>query len=802
MRRRTVWLTEVALYGTMVFAAPARAADEPPRLELQPCTIELVDGTEIKGKLAVQFDMDAHLVVYSPRLATVRSLLKKHVHAVTVNGEREQLNPKDALSEEDQNLLGQVDWPDAPPAHGPKPPYSTETWEKPRQLMVWASPGRSGRFEEPQNWLANGERMTQWPRPQGVHYGLIFFEKDQADFLFPASSKAYTVRPRGTNARVRHVTIEAGAKAEIKLNNGTGNIWVSPDGEFDGGGGAMLGGQKHTFFLNGRPTATEAPTTPETFRALMNSASSFGRKWIVRKDSPDASITLVGSFGSGDETHWMRGVTVLSENSVIAIGPRCVQTVGRDATLIMKSGSVLGKRSGNQCYKNDMRIKGALLAGTPDEPLTRDCYLGISIKDSEGRLDPERAKRYGARGLTVVPGARIRVYTQDPAKARLCITWHGILGKRGGDDGTPQDYYQKLPESDRTINVNILGEQVLRDVVFDWVGKGDIRLLDPQIRRKWQRVRLGDHNKAEGAALFATLQPDEEMQKQIARWREAREVPKWARDDYGQGARHPRIVPSGGTFAVGDTVEVRLEAMGDPEIRYTLDGSDAERGKTYTGPLTLAETTTVRAGCFHSPPPHFRRQWGEVTDTFTFVQGAHKPERPPDTKPGLNLRIYEGQNSFEKMHRASGEPMVEQRVERFLLNVPEGRMKSKDGYVYTGYLEIDTPGLYRLYTETEAPSRLYIGERLVVDNHRRYRYDWKPSSKVPLESWGSLRLEPGRHAIRLEYARGAGFSGWPPWVPQENEPFRVCYEGPGIHKQPIPAAVLSHQPRAQERSRP
>ena len=119
-------------------------------------------------------------------------------------------------------------------------------------------------------------------------------------------------------------------------------------------------------------------------------------------------------------------------------------------------------------------------------------------------------------------------------------------------------------------------------------------------------------------------------------------------------------------------------------------------------------------------------------------------------------------------------------------------MSKRDGYLYTGYVEVDRPGVYRFYTDTEGPSRLYIGDRLVVDNHRRYSCDWNPMVAAPLESWGSLKLEPGKHAIRVEYGRGAGFSGWPPWTPQEDEPFTVSYEGPGVEKQPIPPGVLSH----------
>lgn len=792
---RKEWLVHLltavlALSPTVSAATPAAPAEpEWPALELAPCTVELVDGRQVDGKLAVQFNLSDHLVVYSPRLATVRSFLKKHIHALAVDGERRQLNPKRTLTAADRKLLGSVKWPDEPPVKGRKPAYTTETWDKPKRLLVWASPGKSGRFEDAKNWLVNGERMAEWPRPTGMHYGFVFFKKDGVDFLFPASSEDYTVRPRRTNARARHITTEAGANAQIRLNNCTGNLWVSADGSFNGGGGAQLGGRRHTFLLNGRPYVGEPPTTPQRFAELMASAKGFARKWVVRKEDPAASIHLIGTIRSGDETHWFRGVTVLTESSVVSIGPRCVQTIGTKATFIMKPGSVLGKNR-NQLYKNDMRVKGELLAGTPAQPLTRDCYLGISIKDSRGRSVAEAPRRYGARGLTVAPGAIVEVHTADPAEARLIVTWHGT--EPGGDDGSRPGAYEKIPEAERTINVNLLGDQVLNDVVFDCVGQGDLRLLTPAIRRKWRRVGFGARNTAEGDALFAKFEPDDETAKQVARWRD--EARKHNRDEgfgavaAGQGARNPRILPSGGTFAAGTTVAVCLRALGDPEIRYTLDGGDSQEGKVYSGPFELDETTTLKAGCFHHPGPHFRKQWGRVVDTFTFFGGARNPDAPGETTGGLKLRIYP-RESLEELHAQRGKPVHVQEVDRFVLKVPDGRRKEPGGYVYTGYVQVHEPGVYRFYTETEGASRLYIGDRLVVDNHRRYRYDWKPSGKAPLESWGSLRLKPGKHAIRVEYARGRGFA-W--WQPQEDEPFQVCYEGPGIAKQPIPTRVLSH----------
>ncbi|MBS3735437.1 MAG: chitobiase/beta-hexosaminidase C-terminal domain-containing protein, partial [Phycisphaerae bacterium] len=702
----------------------------------------------------------------------------------------------------DRKLLGQVEWPAEPPAEGRKPAYTTETWDKPEQLVVWTRPGKSGQFEDPKSWLVNGERMKQWPRPTGQHFGFVFFSKDGVDFLFPASSKGYSVRPRRSNARARHITVEAGADAEIRLNNCTGNLWVSEHGSFNGGGGAQLGGDKHTFFINGRRYTGEPPTTAERFYELMDGAKKFARKWVVRKDDPKASTTLIGSFGSGDETHWHRGITILEENCVIAVGPRCDQTVNSGATMIMKSGSVLGKRGANQGYSNDMLVKGNLLVGTPDEPITRDVWLGISIKDTKGHLaDSGRlAKRQyhndaNVRGLIVSPNGRIEVYTSNPADAKLHITFHGV--KTGGsDDGFPREYWEGMPKADRTINVNFFGDQVLNDVVFNWVGEGDIRLANPEIRHKWQRIGFGGNNTAKGDALFEKIEPGEETKEQLARWRKEHEAGKhhgWGGVAAGQGARNPRILPSGGTFAAGDEVQVRLEALGDPEMRYTTDGSDSNKGQVYDKPLTLTETTTVKSGCFHHPGPHFVRQWGQVADTFTFVDETRAPDEPGKTEDGLALNVYDAEN-FDQLHAEPGEPIHSQTVDHFTLKVPEGRNKKQDGYLYIGYVEVDTLGIYRFYTRTEGASRLYIGDQLVVDNHRRYRYDWKPFAKAPLASWGSIELEPGKHAIRVEYLRGrrSGGRGFAWWKPQDNEPFEVSYEGPGVDKQPIPSDVLSH----------
>jgi hypothetical protein len=249
-----------SLLAILAVVAPATA-----ELDLTPCTVELVDGRKVEGRLAGQFKMDDHVIVYSPRLATVRSFLKQHVHALTVDGKREQLNPRRELTPEDRKLLGRVDWPDKPPAKGLKPAFTTEKWDGPKQLMVWAKPGKSGRFDEAGNWLINGAPARKlgatavWGGPAwGRSRGSTSLDKD-TDLLIPVAPKSYQVRARRGSYIARHITIESNGFLSHNLKGAYGNLWVAQEGRLDGGGCAYLRGDRHSFFVNGERRGENRP---------------------------------------------------------------------------------------------------------------------------------------------------------------------------------------------------------------------------------------------------------------------------------------------------------------------------------------------------------------------------------------------------------------------------------------------------------------------------------------------------------------------------------------------------------------
>ncbi|MGB2754871.1 MAG: trypsin-like peptidase domain-containing protein [Phycisphaerae bacterium] len=96
-----------------------------------------------------------------------------------------------------------------------------------------------------------------------------------------------------------------------------------------------------------------------------------------------------------------------------------------------------------------------------------------------------------------------------------------------------------------------------------------------------------------------------------------------------------------------------------------------------------------------------------------------------------------------------------------------------DGFAlrFTGYIDVPADGVYTFYTRSDDGSRLYIGDRLVVDN------DGPHSAR---EARGFIVLAKGKHPITVAYFETIG-----------GEVLEVSWEGPGLRKSPIPATAPS-----------
>ncbi|WP_017730391.1 PKD domain-containing protein [Nafulsella turpanensis] len=105
-----------------------------------------------------------------------------------------------------------------------------------------------------------------------------------------------------------------------------------------------------------------------------------------------------------------------------------------------------------------------------------------------------------------------------------------------------------------------------------------------------------------------------------------------------------------------------------------------------------------------------------------------------------------------------------------------------DFYAFTfeGYIDIDEAGTYFFYTDSDEGSKIYINDRLVVNN------DGVHKSKVV---YNDVELSSGLHKIRVEYFENSG-----------NEKLFASYKGPGVNLQEIPAEKLYREPGSGNRS--
>ena len=147
------------------------------------------------------------------------------------------------------------------------------------------------------------------------------------------------------------------------------------------------------------------------------------------------------------------------------------------------------------------------------------------------------------------------------------------------------------------------------------------------------------------------------------------------------------------------------------------------------------------------------------------------PLRPADKidglVSGLDYKAYSGR--WERLPDFSKlKPTATGTMTSFGL----GDLAGKEGFGLdlSGYIDVYRDGVYLFYAKSDDGSKLWIADRLVVDN------DGLHSSQ---ERRGFIALKAGKHPIRVAMFEATG-----------EDALAVAYEGPILPKQPIPAAAL------------
>ena len=222
------------------------------------------------------------------------------------------------------------------------------------------------------------------------------------------------------------------------------------------------------------------------------------------------------------------------------------------------------------------------------------------------------------------------------------------------------------------------------------------------------------------------------------------------------------ISDNGSAFLESASVTLKANPENAP-IHYTLDGSDpAPSSPIYSGPFTIRDNLTLKARAFSPDIPDaalLACSFTKMTPQAAVKTGA--------LTPGLRCSYYEGVwdvlPDFAKL-----KPL--RTVTANEITFPSGVAADRFALHYTGYIDIVTPGVYTFFLASDDGSRLYIGDKLVVDSDGLHGPD---------EINGTIALQAGKHPITVSFFERDG-----------GESLQVMYQGPGISKRKIEAGKL------------
>ena len=171
------------------------------------------------------------------------------------------------------------------------------------------------------------------------------------------------------------------------------------------------------------------------------------------------------------------------------------------------------------------------------------------------------------------------------------------------------------------------------------------------------------------------------------------------------------------------------------------------------------------------------------------------PVKAGSTKPGLAFTLYEddGRWPISAFSLDALKPAGVGTCAELFDTIATKNKAGGFAFIYTGYLEIAKDGVYSLHAPREfiTPS-VHAGYdlRVFLDNK-----EWYPATQVHNFGVWSVPLEAGKHAMKVVYINDQNvhlmgdFDNWKDYYWTGAKP-GLLISGPGLEKQPIPAAML------------
>ncbi len=226
----------------------------------------------------------------------------------------------------------------------------------------------------------------------------------------------------------------------------------------------------------------------------------------------------------------------------------------------------------------------------------------------------------------------------------------------------------------------------------------------------------------------------------------------------------PRFADDTNVFLTSTSAKLQPAAPGDTVV-YTLDGRDpSPQSSRYRGPIPIQRNTVVKAATLRNG-----RLLSKPIERSYRRETLAKPGSGPATRqPGYLTRIYEG--TWDKVPNFDGLQPVSTSV---ALNLDLKRIPRPEfyGLVAEAWVMAPEAGVYSFFLTSDDGSKLWVGDRLTVDNDGLH---------APLEKSGQVALAKGWHRIRIDFFQKGG-----------GRTLDLTWIGPrGGPKKPVPAFAV------------
>ena len=190
---------------------------------------------------------------------------------------------------------------------------------------------------------------------------------------------------------------------------------------------------------------------------------------------------------------------------------------------------------------------------------------------------------------------------------------------------------------------------------------------------------------------------------------------------------------------------------------YTTDGTQVDKSSpVYSGPFEITDNTTVRAKAFLEG----LNESNQARETYNVID----PE-----KNGVTWLFYTGEYKLKLPdfdHLKPSKKGETYNINLKKIDLPGGSFAMQ----FFTNISIEKAGKYTFYINSNDGSRLFIDDKLLVDN------DGDHGAK---ELSNTVELTPGMHSIRADYFQAGGA-----------KVLSVSYESAEISKQYLPETYL------------